>query len=107
MKRFSKEELSTFRELINNKIEVYEEEVKYLKSISIENGEAYAFNAMEETEFSNSFNMRMLERRKTDVLRLRSALSRIESETYGICLRTGKPIDKKRLMLVPDALFSI
>lgn len=45
-----------------------------------------------------------------EVRRLRlieSALSRIDNGTYGICLKTGKPIPKERLEAIPYALYTV
>ena len=35
------------------------------------------------------------------------ALERIKDGTYGICLGTGEPINKRRLMAIPWAKYSI
>lgn len=45
-----------------------------------------------------------------EVRRLRlieSALSRIENGTYGVCLKTGKPIPRERLEAIPYALYTV
>jgi RNA polymerase-binding transcription factor DksA len=51
------------------------------------------------------------ERRKPhgrDTLRdIDEAMERIIDGTYGICLATGKPIKKRRLMAIPWAKYSI
>ncbi len=38
---------------------------------------------------------------------IEAALKRIEEGTYGICLHSGEPIDKKRLEAVPWAKLSV
>jgi RNA polymerase-binding transcription factor DksA len=45
-----------------------------------------------------------------DMKRLRlieSALARIESGQYGICMKSGKPIPKERLEAIPYALYRV
>jgi len=43
-----------------------------------------------------------------DTLReIDEAMERIKDGTYGICLGTGKPINKRRLMAIPWAKYSI
>jgi RNA polymerase-binding protein DksA len=45
-----------------------------------------------------------LERNIKDLLaRVKAALDRIEKGTYGLCVRCGKPIDIKRLKILPYA----
>jgi RNA polymerase-binding transcription factor DksA len=38
---------------------------------------------------------------------IESALGRIETGRYGICLRSGQPIPKERLEAIPYALFRV
>jgi RNA polymerase-binding transcription factor DksA len=56
-------------------------------------------------------NLLMQERRAPhgfDVLReIDEALERIQNGTYGVCLGTGKRIDKRRLLAIPWAKYSI
>ena len=37
---------------------------------------------------------------------VQAALKRIEKGTYGICLKTGRPIEKGRLEAIPEAEFA-
>ncbi|OHB20535.1 MAG: hypothetical protein A2666_03670 [Parcubacteria group bacterium RIFCSPHIGHO2_01_FULL_47_10b] len=39
--------------------------------------------------------------------RVRSALERIEKETYGMCIKSGKPIDLKRLQAIPETPYCL
>ncbi len=46
-------------------------------------------------------------RREIRLLRIQSALSRIEQETYGLCLRCEEPIDEGRLESIPDVVLCV
>lgn len=38
--------------------------------------------------------------------KVEAALARLEQNTYGICLKTGQPIEKGRLELIPEAEYA-
>lgn len=54
-----------------------------------------------------NINYHLLQRTKKYIEQIDSALDRIENKTYGICLATGKPIQKERLEAVPHTRYSI
>lgn len=51
-----------------------------------------------------AMNNAIAERRKQGVLKIESALKRIESDEYGYCLRCGEEIAEKRLGFDPATL---
>ena len=108
-------ELKEFKELIESKIKIAEEDLTLLKaaySNDSDNGTddtSPTFKAFEEgsTTLSRDENMKLALRQEKFIQNLTNALIRIENKTYGICRITGKLISKERLNLVPHATLSI
>jgi len=71
------------------------------KAIWEEHGTKEEENAAEVSEFQEKLSLeKNLERSITDV---QTALKHVDEGTYGICQNCGKPIEAKRLELVPSA----
>ncbi|MFO7846190.1 MAG: TraR/DksA C4-type zinc finger protein [Balneolaceae bacterium] len=113
---FSAEELQTFRNLIEKKIEDAVEEIDYLSNSIKEMRENSAadfssiqhhFADISSSDAAIHVNLRLLERTEKFVKQLRRALHRIDKGTYGICKVTGKPISKERLLAAPHTQHSI
>lgn len=49
-------------------------------------------------------NFTLLEKQRDKLQKIEAALERIDMETYGVCLITGKPIQKERLEAMPYAM---
>ena len=108
--RYSDAELSEFKALITEKINIakaqlnsYQAQMKSTsqndeKMISLDDGSITL-----EKESLNLYASRVLKL----IQNLEKALIRIENKTYGICRETGVLIPKARLMLVPHATLSI
>ena len=108
--RYSDEELEEFKQIILEKLERTEHDLKILRDLLDSNDitqtkilsfedSAYAY------QHDNTIRMiSRLEKFKND---LKRALVRIENKTYGICRETGKLISKERLRAVPHATLSI
>lgn len=113
--RYSDEDLTEFKVLIQEKIE---NAVKQLKNYrdAYKNGSA---NDTEDTSptfksfddgsstLSKEANSQLAIRQEKFIRDLKNALVRIENKSYGICRVTGKLIQKERLKLVPHATLSI
>ena len=112
---YTVKELKDFKELIESKIKIAEEDLRLLKaaySNDSDNGTddtSPTFKAFEEgsTTLSRDENMKLALRQEKFIQNLTNALIRIENKTYGICRITGKLISKERLNLVPHATLSI
>lgn len=113
--RYSDEELSEFRELIQGRLVSARKELTYLQGLITRKEEAgtedtdnrYAnmedgSGAMEREQLAQ-----LASRQIQFINHLEKALIRIENKTYGICRVTGRLIDKKRLRAVPHATLSI
>jgi len=60
-----------------------------------------AENQMKKTTY------KLLEKQRDKLKKIEAALERIDSETYGICLATGQPIQKERLEAIPYAMHTV
>lgn len=113
--RYTDEELEDFRELINEKLTVaqqqYDEIVATLnRSNSNDVDDTMpTYHALEEGSATQTLEelMSSAERVKKFIIGLQQALIRIENKTYGICRVTKKLIPKERLRAVPHATLSI
>ncbi|CAL2102672.1 putative DnaK suppressor protein [Tenacibaculum sp. 190130A14a] len=113
--RYSDGDLQEFKEIILNKIEKAEEDLKLLQA-SYKNGSdngtddtSPTFKSFEEGSdtMAKEANMQLAIRQEKFIRDLKNALVRIENKTYGVCRVTGKLIQKERLKLVPHATLSI
>ena len=112
---YSSKELSEFKKLIEDKISIAQKDLSLLKSSYKNDGNngtddtSPTFKAFEEGSetMSKEANTQLATRQEKFIRDLKSALVRIENNTYGICRVTGKLIQKERLMLVPHATLSI
>ncbi len=52
-------------------------------------------------ESDRNFLLRIKDRERKLIMKVKEALDRIENETFGICESCGKPISEKRLMARP------
>ena len=112
--RYSDEELSEFKEIIDLKIVEAKKDLDLLQaSISHDNNgtddTSPTFKMMEDGShtLSREETAQLAARQEKFVKHLEAALVRIENKTYGICRKTGKLISKDRLKVVPHATLSI
>lgn len=114
-KRYTKEELLEFKELILKKLEkakrdydLYKSALNHDDSNDIQDTSP-TFKVLEEgaTVLSKEEAGRLAQRQAKFIQHLNAALVRIENGTYGICRETGKLIAKERLKAVPHATLSI
>ncbi len=113
--RYSDKNLAEFKEIIQNKIDHAEEDLRLLQSTfknDSNNGTedtSPTFKAFEEGSetMSKEANVQLAIRQEKFIRDLNNALLRIENKTYGVCRVTGKLIQKERLKLVPHATLSI
>ncbi|MGC9330525.1 MAG: TraR/DksA family transcriptional regulator [Bacteroidales bacterium] len=114
-KRYSKEELQEFKEIILKKLEqakrdfeMYKSALNHDDSNDIEDTSP-TFKVLEEgaAVLSKEEAGQLAQRQEKFIHHLNAALVRIENGTYGICRETGKLISKERLKAVPHATLSI
>ena len=113
--RYSDAELEEFRQLIEEKLKVAQEDYEHTMDAVMNRDSneaddtAPTYHALEEGSEVQSKEqlMAMAQRQLKFVQGLKAALVRIENKTYGICRETGKLIPKERLRAVPHATLSI
>lgn len=112
----SGEELDHFRKKLEKEKAETEKEIERLKSSaeSVDDnfddrqsgqdhhpGDVASDAQMKKTDYT------LLEKQREKHKKIEAALERIESGTYGICLVTGKPIQKERLEAMPYAMHTV
>ncbi len=105
--RYSEDELTEFKELVQRKLGAAKKEHAY--HINLANGkdpmasgsEGYLTMDTATIGMEKDFHNQMASRQFILIQNLEAALVRIENKTYGICRTTGKLIDKGRLRAVP------
>nr|WP_246336089.1 TraR/DksA family transcriptional regulator [Azomonas macrocytogenes] len=90
-----------------------EEKTRRVQQRLVENQEACRIERQPDdtdfatTEEQRSMALSMIDRDRVELKRINNALEIIESGDYGFCLETGDPIGIKRLLLVPESLYSV
>ncbi len=113
--RYSDEELSEFRELVQRKLETARKDLTYFQNLLTHRGDGGTedtdnrYQNMEDGSAAHDREQvaNLASRQIQFINNLEKALIRIENKTYGICRVSGKLIDKKRLQAVPHATLSM
>ncbi len=113
--RYSDEELEEFRQIILEKLENAQNDLKLLQEAYTQsdvhgtNDTSPTFKVLEEGNavLSKEENSRLAARQQKFIQSLENALIRIQNKTYGVCRETGRLIPKERLKSVPHATLSI
>ena len=114
-KRYSKEELQEFEDLINEKLDKARNELEFIKSTLSRRNDSGTDNTSgnvkvleDGADTAEKENLSQLAARQQKfITNLENALIRIKNGTYGICKDTGKLISKDRLRAVPHTTQSI
>jgi RNA polymerase-binding transcription factor DksA len=111
--RYSDEELHDFKVLIENKLDLARDQVKFIREQMMEinenNNSQQSGDWTDESSSHTEMEMlnNTLARQVQFIRNLENALLRIQNKTYGICTVTGQLIDKNRLLIVPHATKSV
>lgn len=113
--RYSDEDLTEFKAIILNKINIAKQELENITASlnsSNPNGTddtAGAYQSLEDgaATLEKESLHQLAARQKKFIEQLDAALLRIESKTYGICRATGQLIQKERLKAVPHTTLSM
>ena len=110
--RYSDQDLAEFKSLLEQKLEKSTLDYNSLLDQIRELGENA--DAEKADIFDNSVSLSegemlqtMAHRTKKYIQNLQNALHRIRNKTYGICFKSGRLIDKRRLMAVPTTTQSL
>jgi DnaK suppressor protein len=102
------EQLEYFRTLFNQKIDELLREAG--KTVSGMTGTTESFPDLTDRasqESDRDFELRIRDRERKLIKKMREALERIDNGTFGICVSCGKKISEKRLMARPVTLLCI
>ncbi len=109
--KFSKNQLKEFEDLLLSKKEAAENQIKDITeqlNVMSNNGADEASIDDSSSQIQQKEYLHNLKFRQQKHLRdIENALIRINNRTYGVCVITGKMIDKKRLLAVPTTTKSI
>ena len=108
-KRYSEDDLKEFQELISQKLEATRSELNYIKGALTKRNDSGTDNTSgnskpleDGADTSERENLNQLAARLQKFTnQLESALIRIKTGTYGVCVDSGKLIPKERLRAVP------
>ena len=94
--------LEFFKSLLNDQMkELIEEASKTVNDMTITEGEFPDPTDRASWESDRNFLLRIRERERKLITKIREALIRIEEGTFGICERCGEEISEKRLEARP------
>jgi DnaK suppressor protein len=101
----TKTEMNKFKKILENKQDELERIVRNRDAITIEK----SADALDEVQHASERELaiRNLDRESNLLRNVRSALRRIEDESFGICMHCEEEISPKRLAAVPWAPFCI
>ncbi|HLP34586.1 MAG TPA: hypothetical protein VK133_01165 [Amoebophilaceae bacterium] len=107
----SAEDLAFFEKILLEKLEKANYELKVLeKGLSRQEAGLEPVGRLfeENAEVIETENIGQLaERQQKFIKQIELALQRIKNGTYGICVLTGKLIDKERLKIVPHTMYAV
>lgn len=108
---YSPEELKFFEKILLEKLQKANHELQVLEKVLSrqEAGLEPAGKPFEENaEVIETENVGQLaERQQKFIKQIELAIQRIKNGTYGICVLTGKVIDKERLKVVPHTMYAV
>ncbi|WP_019948741.1 TraR/DksA family transcriptional regulator [Hymenobacter aerophilus] len=113
--RYSREELAEFEQIIQDKLTAARKEVSFIKETLSRKNDSGTDNTASsskvledgaDTAEKESMNQ-LASRQMKFIQQLENALVRIKNGTYGVCIGTGKLIQKERLRAVPHTQHSI
>jgi DnaK suppressor protein len=102
------ERLEFFRNLLNQRLEALLEDAGQTLGNLTEEREALTDTIdIASMESNRDFTLRLQDRERRLVGKIKAALKRVDEEEYGICIACGDDIDERRLMARPVATHCI
>ncbi len=102
MEKMKKERLAYFRELLNERLKVLLSEAE--KTVTGMTNDKSTFpdpTDRANLETDRNFELRIRDRERKLILKIKEALARIEGGTFGICEECGEEISEERLKARP------
>jgi len=111
LSKFSKSELKEFEDLLKSKQEKLQGQIQditdQLKAMSDNGTNEFSLDDSSSQIQQKEYLHNLKFRHQKHLRDIENALIRISNQTYGVCMITGKMIDKKRLMAVPTTTKSM
>lgn len=111
--RYTDQELEEFKALLNQKLASSKEQLSSLQGQIIEitenTGDEHGGDWVDDSSTNTEMELlnTMAIRQRKYIADLENALIRIKNKAYGICVLSGKLIDKRRLLAVPTTTKSL
>lgn len=97
--------LMFFREILQQKIaELLGDQMKTISVMTNENDRVVDLNDQASMEVEKNYELRIRDRERRLILKMKEAIQRIDNGTYGICEDCGEEISEKRLIARPVAI---
>lgn len=110
--RYSDSDLAGFKVLIEEKLKrtkselnYYQEQIFNITKAASEDHDDWSEGVMGTSDLELLNNM--IQKQRTILQKLKTALTRIQNKTYGVCEVTGKLIEKQQLLAVPTLTKSL
>ncbi|WP_069131548.1 TraR/DksA family transcriptional regulator [Rhodohalobacter halophilus] len=112
----SNKELEMFKKRLLNEKEIAENKIKELKSrlndLNSNSGDNQSSQDHHQGDLGSSENQKnailsSIENQTEKLDQITIALDRVETGNYGVCIKSGEPIQKERLKAIPYALRSV
>jgi len=109
---YSASELQEFKQLLLERLEKANRELNFIQeALSRKNDNCVETGIKPLEEVPDTIEKEnlsvLVNRQRRYIVHLENALERIYNGTYGICMVTGKRIDKERLKIVPHTRHSL
>ncbi|MEX0660203.1 MAG: TraR/DksA C4-type zinc finger protein [Balneolaceae bacterium] len=114
--QLSEDELDHFKQKLEEAKKETEKEIENLKSSADSinanaddrrSGTHHHFGNVSAENQMKKTTYELLQKQRDKLQKINAAFERMEIGTYGICVVTGKPIQKERLEIMPYAMHSI
>jgi DnaK suppressor protein len=110
--QYSSQKLEKFKIIIEDELKITTEELERFIEDRANQKEHLSNSNVDFNQSSKHFqeqakNKQLINRLQRKLREFKSALTRIENKTYGVCNRTGKLIREERLLAMPVARFDI
>jgi DnaK suppressor protein len=104
----NKKKLEEFRTILTKKMKSLVDEAKKSMGDITETKETFADPTdLASFEADRNFLLRIKDRERKHILKIKEVLKKIDDGSYGICEICGEDIDEKRLKLRPETTFCI
>ncbi len=105
---YSKKKLDEFQKILTERMETLIREAKKSMEGLTESKENFAdLTDLASFESDRNFLLRIRDRERKLILKIKEALNRIEDGTFGICDNCGEKIEEKRLKARPVTTYCI